>query len=75
MAAMDSKFHGGGNMERAKRVFIKTMHDRVLRPDVQNQFIQMWPPSMVLTIDSDHSPFFSAPTQLINKLFRAMAHT
>ncbi|KAJ8649859.1 hypothetical protein MRB53_002882 [Persea americana] len=33
MAAMDSKFHGGGNMEKAKRVFIKTMHDRVLRPD------------------------------------------
>ncbi|RWR80517.1 methylesterase 17-like protein [Cinnamomum micranthum f. kanehirae] len=70
----DVRFNGGGDMDKVKRVFIKTMHDRMMRPEVQDQLIQMWPPSKVLGIESDHSPFFSAPTQLINLLLEAMAH-
>lgn len=61
-------------MDKVKRVFIKTMHDRMFWPEVQDQVIQMWPPSKVLDVESDHSPFFSAPTQLINLLLEAMAH-
>ncbi|XXG42846.1 hypothetical protein AAC387_Pa01g3021 [Persea americana] len=68
------RFNGGGDMDKVKRVFIKTMHDRMFWPEVQDQVIQMWPPSKVLDIESDHSPFFSAPTQLINLLLEAMAH-
>lgn len=74
MELKDVRVDGGGDMDKVKRVYIKTMKDRILRPEVQDQLIQMWPPSKVLDIESDHSPFFSAPKQLINLLLEAMAH-
>ncbi|XXG42842.1 hypothetical protein AAC387_Pa01g3017 [Persea americana] len=74
MEREDVRVDGGGYMDKVKRVYIKTMKDRLVRPEVQEQLIQMWPPSKVLEIESDHSPFFSAPNQLINLLFEATAH-
>lgn len=74
MALKDARFDGGADTDKVKRVFIRTVQDRILKPELQDQLIQIWPPSKVLDIESDHSPFFSAPTQLINLLLEAMAH-
>ncbi|KAF3454791.1 hypothetical protein FNV43_RR05239 [Rhamnella rubrinervis] len=53
------------------RVYIKTMHDRVLKPEQQDDMIKQWPPSQVFVLESDHSPFFSAPLDLFTSLVNA----
>lgn len=73
LATSNAMFNPGGDMDKVKRVFIKTMHDQMLNPEIQEEMIKKWPPSKVLSIESDHSPFFSAPTQLVDLLFQAMA--
>lgn len=59
--------------ELVPRVFIKTLQDRIIDPSKQDEMIRKWPPSLVFTLDSDHSPFFSAPEALFNFLLQAIA--
>ncbi|XP_062081624.1 pheophorbidase-like isoform X2 [Humulus lupulus] len=54
------------------RVFIKTMKDKLFKPERQESMIKQWPPSKVFAIDeSDHSPFFSTPYVLFALLLEA----
>lgn len=59
-------------LNRIKRVFIKTERDHMLDPQQQDSMIKKWPPSEVLEIDTDHSPFFSAPEQLFNLIVKSL---
>ncbi|KAL8210796.1 hypothetical protein R6Q57_005233 [Mikania cordata] len=43
------------------RVYIKTMYDRIVKPEQQDKMIAKWPPTNVYVIESDHSPNFSVP--------------
>ena len=61
------------NVEKVPRVYIKTMHDRVVKAEQQEAMIKKWPPSHVYAVDSDHSPFFSAPFVLFGLLLKAAA--
>lgn len=54
-------------LNRIKRVFIKTERDHMLDPQQQDSMIKKWPPSEVLVVDTDHSPFFS-PFQELKKM-------
>ena len=49
---------------KVPRVYIKTLQDRVLLLDKQEAMIKMWPLDKVLSMDTDHSPFFSSPLEL-----------
>ena len=60
-------------VENVPRVYIKTMHDRVVKAEQQEAMIKKWPPSSVYVVDSDHSPFFSAPFLLFGLLVKAAA--
>ncbi|KAA8543640.1 hypothetical protein F0562_021614 [Nyssa sinensis] len=51
----------GDEADKVPRVYIKTLHDRVLKREQQEHMITRWPPSQVFSVESDHSPFFSAP--------------
>lgn len=53
------------------KVYIKTMKDRVLPPDAQDEAFLSDPactPSEIREIESDHSPFFSKPVELVQHL-------
>ncbi|WJX34472.1 Methylesterase 17 [Trifolium repens] len=58
-------------MEKVPRVYIRTSHDNVVKPKQQEAMINRWPPSNVYELDSDHSPFFSAPFLLFGLLVKA----
>ncbi|XWS56928.1 hypothetical protein CRYUN_Cryun09bG0127400 [Craigia yunnanensis] len=57
-------------LDNVPRIYIKTMHDNVVKPDQQDAMIKRWPPSQVHVLDSDHSPFFSAPFLLFGLLVK-----
>lgn len=57
--------------EEVPRVYIKTAHDYVVKPEQQDAMIRRWPPSQVYALESDHSPFFSAPFLLFGLLLHA----
>ena len=63
----------GGNVEKVPRVYIMTRHDKVVKPEQQEAMIKRWPPCTVYELDSDHSPFFSAPFLLFGLLVKAAA--
>ncbi|KAK0580171.1 hypothetical protein LWI29_037444 [Acer saccharum] len=56
-----AKFTDGPDAGKVPRVYIKTMHDQSIPPDLQDAMIRRWPPSQVFEIESDNSPFFSNP--------------
>lgn len=59
-AISEASFEGDDErLNRIKRIFIKTERDQMLDPKQQDSMIKKWPPSEVLVIDTDHSPFFS----------------
>lgn len=66
-ALQGAKFTGEG-ADLVRRVYIKTMHDRVLKPEQQDAMIRRWPPAEVFALESDHSPFFSTPFALVGFL-------
>ncbi|KAE9608778.1 hypothetical protein Lal_00020196 [Lupinus albus] len=59
--------------EKVPRMFIKTKHDKVVKPEQQEAMIKKWLPCTVYELDSDHSPFFSAPFLLFGLLVKAAA--
>jgi hypothetical protein len=68
-----ARFVGGADADRVPRIYIKTMHDRVLKPEQQDALIKRWPPFKVFVLESDHSPFFSTPSTLFAFLLEAAA--
>lgn len=61
--------------EMVRRIYIKTLQDRVVKPEQQDSMIKRWPPSQVYAIDSDHSPFFSNPLVLSGLLLKVATTT
>ncbi|CAD6235155.1 unnamed protein product [Miscanthus lutarioriparius] len=55
-----------------RRVYIKTANDHMVKPEQQEAMIQRWPPSEVVAMDTDHSPFFSAPERLFELILKSM---
>ncbi|KAF7830849.1 methylesterase 17-like [Senna tora] len=58
---------------KVARVYIKTKHDKVVKPEQQEAMIRKWAPCGVYELDSDHSPFFSAPFLLFGLLLKVAA--
>ena len=61
------------DVAKVGRVFIKTVHDRVVTVEQQEAMIARWRPSQVYSLDSDHSPFFSNPFMLFGLLVKSAA--
>ncbi|KAL9686706.1 hypothetical protein QQ045_031099 [Rhodiola kirilowii] len=73
-AILGAKFDQlGSPVDAVPRIFIETVQDRVITPEQQDAMIEKWPPENVYSIDSDHSPFFSAPFLLLGLLVKATA--
>ncbi|XP_076928039.1 methylesterase 17-like [Bidens hawaiensis] len=64
---------GTEGVEKVPRVYIKTVYDRVVKPEQQDRMIAKWPPSNVYVIESDHSPNLSNPFVLCGILINAYA--
>ncbi|KAE8666541.1 Methylesterase 17 [Hibiscus syriacus] len=73
LALRSARFKEGESVEKVGRVYIRTMHDNVIKPEQQEAMIKKWPPSQVHALDSDHSPFFSAPFSLFGLLLKVAA--
>lgn len=56
------------------RVYIRTLLDEAVKPHFQDRYIAVNPPTAVLHLESDHSPFFSAPEEL-HQLLLSIAAT
>lgn len=57
-----------------RRFYIRTARDHAVTPALQDRMIAGLPCERVLTIDSDHSPFFSRPRALVRALERLAVH-
>jgi pimeloyl-ACP methyl ester carboxylesterase len=53
------------NFGRLSRVYIETLRDRAISPSLQRQMVAASPCQKVITMDTSHSPFFSAPEELV----------
>ncbi|GAB4827721.1 hypothetical protein Ancab_034607 [Ancistrocladus abbreviatus] len=58
--------------DKVQRVYIKTLQDKVMKPEQQDAMISKWPPFQVYTIDTDHFPSFSSPSLLSALLVEAV---
>lgn len=57
-----------GKFGRVPRVYIECLRDRVIDPALQKAMYQASPCEKVVSIDTDHSPFFSRPVELVSHL-------
>lgn len=57
-----------GNFGRIPRHYVTCLRDRAISPDMQRQMYSATPCQQVLAMDTDHSPFFSAPEELAEHL-------
>ncbi|KAK9283985.1 hypothetical protein L1049_012243 [Liquidambar formosana] len=73
LAIQTARFTEGHDVDKVPRVCIKTMHDRVVKPEQQDAMMKRWPPSDVYVLESDHSPFFSSPFVLFGLIVKAAA--
>lgn len=73
LALTSAKFGENVEGEKVGRVYIRTKQDIVIKPKQQEAMINRWPPSSVYELDSDHSPFFSAPFLLFGLLIKVAA--
>jgi len=53
------------NFGRLPRIYIQTLRDRTISPSLQRQMYTAQPCQKVITMDTSHSPFFSAPEALV----------
>lgn len=57
-----------GNFGRVPRVYIECLRDHAIPPRLQKKMYTESPCEKVLTLDTDHSPFFCAPDALVKQL-------
>ncbi|HEY4704869.1 MAG TPA: alpha/beta fold hydrolase, partial [Thermoplasmata archaeon] len=53
---------------RIPRVYIECLRDRAISPSVQRKMYTALPCRKVIAMDTDHSPFYSAPRELADHL-------
>lgn len=51
-----------------KRAFIECLRDQAIKIEMQRNMIEWLPCDRVLTLDTDHSPFYSMPEELVSTL-------
>jgi len=56
------------NFGRVPRVYIETLQDRAVSPSFQKELYERLPCQEVVSMDTSHSPFFSAPEDLAGHL-------
>lgn len=56
------------NFGRVPRVFIETLRDRAVSPSFQKEMYDRLPCRKVVSMNTSHSPFFSAPEELAGHL-------
>ncbi len=56
------------NFGRIPRFFIECLQDRAISPAIQKKLYTNLPCEKVISMDTSHSPFFSAPEELANHL-------
>jgi pimeloyl-ACP methyl ester carboxylesterase len=56
------------NFGRIPRVYIECLQDKAIAPSVQKKLYTNLPCEKVISMDTSHSPFFSAPEELANHL-------
>jgi pimeloyl-ACP methyl ester carboxylesterase len=49
---------------KARKYYVEALQDRAVSPVYQGRMVERTPCDTVFTLDSDHSPFLSRPTQL-----------
>ena len=59
------------NFGRIPRVYIETLQDRGVTPGVQKKMYTATPCQQVLSLNTSHSPFLSAPQSLVEHLLTA----
>jgi len=50
------------------RVYIACSEDRAIAPELQRKMVEALPCREVITMTTDHSPFYSAPQELVTHL-------
>ncbi|KAE9465095.1 hypothetical protein C3L33_02989, partial [Rhododendron williamsianum] len=70
-ALVSARFNEGPDVDEVPRVYIKMTQDLVLKLEQQEAMVDRWPPAEVYVLESDHSPYFSAPSQLVDLLVKA----
>lgn len=58
-------------IDEVQRVYITTTKDCMVKPEQQEAMIRRWPPSNVVAMDTDHSPF-SAPERLFQLIVKLL---
>ena len=53
---------------RVPRVYIECLQDKVIPPPLQRQMYEKLPCQKVVSMNTSHSPFFSAPQKLTETL-------
>jgi pimeloyl-ACP methyl ester carboxylesterase len=53
---------------RVARVYISCLRDKTISPSIQEKMYKALPCGKVISMDTSHSPFFSAPDELANHL-------
>lgn len=53
---------------RVPRVYVECLHDRAITPQTQKKMYTGLPCREVVSLQTDHSPFFSAPQELAERL-------
>ena len=56
------------NFGSVPRMYIECLRDKAVRPSLQKKMYSALPCRKLMTVDTDHSPFFSAPEQLADCL-------
>ncbi len=56
------------NFGRVPRVYIETLQDRAISPSLQKEMYERLPCQKVISMNTSHSPFFSAPEELAGHL-------
>ncbi|KAK9159333.1 hypothetical protein Scep_005907 [Stephania cephalantha] len=70
----DANFKEDRGADVVPRVYIKSMHDRVVIPKQQESMLKRWPPSQVYSVESDHYPFVSKPLDVFGILIKIAAN-
>ena len=61
------------NFGRIPRVYVQCLQDRAISPSMQKKMYTVSPCQKVLSLDTSHSPFFSAPKELVALLLSIAA--
>lgn len=56
------------NFSRVPRVYIECLRDRALSPSIQKKMHTALPCKQIISMETSHSPFFSAPEELVRHL-------